>query len=270
MQSKNLSIITINKNNSAGLRKTLASISAQMNASYELIVIDAASSDGSLDVIHEYSSVIHFWSSEPDTGIYQAMNKGFKQSSGDYCLFLNSGDWLAADDTIAQVFRHSFAEDLVYGNIQESTNGNLQQTILSPPPGSITFETFCRTTLPHPATFMRRSLLLHLGGYDESLQISSDWAFFLQAIFLHAASLRYIDKVITIYDTQGISAKPESATIIAKERTLVRQRLFPRFHADYERLAFLENVWNSRGVQTLYSIHLLYRRLRKYLMFFTK
>ena len=95
-----LSIITINYNNAAGLKKTLDSVAAQTYTDFEHIIVDGASTDGSVDEIIAYSqSPIAnrhkiIWLSEPDTGIYNAMNKGIKKASGDYLLFLNSGDFL--------------------------------------------------------------------------------------------------------------------------------------------------------------------------------
>ena len=103
------SIITINYNNAEGLRKTLASVASQTYAEIEHIIIDGGSSDNSVEVIREYESSLALsphrpiasrlkWVSEKDTGIYNAMNKGIRMATGEYCQFLNSGDMLAADD----------------------------------------------------------------------------------------------------------------------------------------------------------------------------
>ena len=92
-----LSIITINYNDAKGLRKTFDSIKNQTCHEFEYIVVDGGSSDGSQSVIEEYEQYISKWVSEPDNGIYNAMNKGAKMSTGDYMLFLNSGDNLFSD-----------------------------------------------------------------------------------------------------------------------------------------------------------------------------
>ena len=89
-----LSIITINLNNAQGLEKTIKSVVSQTYSDYEYIIIDGASTDGSVDVIQEYRNKITYWVSEPDTGIYNAMNKGILKATGEYCQFLNSGDIL--------------------------------------------------------------------------------------------------------------------------------------------------------------------------------
>ena len=97
-----LSIITINRNNAAGLEKTLQSVAAQTFKEFEYIVVDGASTDGSVEVIKKYESKFaHLkWVSEPDKGIYNAMNKGIKVAKGEYLLFLNSGDWLCNESII--------------------------------------------------------------------------------------------------------------------------------------------------------------------------
>ena len=97
-----LSIITINRNNAEGLKKTLESVASQTCRDFEHIIIDGASTDGSVDVIKDYVASpsgknVSYWISEPDSGIYNAMNKGIKKASGDYISLLNSGDWYEPD-----------------------------------------------------------------------------------------------------------------------------------------------------------------------------
>ena len=87
-----ISIITINYNNSTGLRKTIQSVIAQTYNNIEYIVIDGGSTDDSKSIIEEYEKDIDFWVSEPDGGIYPAMNKGTSHAHGDYCIYMNSGD----------------------------------------------------------------------------------------------------------------------------------------------------------------------------------
>src|SRR4051812_43907208 len=110
-----LSIITINLNDSKGLEKTIASVVNQTFSNYEFIVIDGGSSDGSCDVMEKYKDKIDYWKSEQDGGIYNAMNKGLHQASGSYCLFLNSGDFLQSPHSLKSIEK-VFAEhyDLIY------------------------------------------------------------------------------------------------------------------------------------------------------------
>ena len=100
-----LSIITINKNDAKGLEKTLESIwKKQSFKDFEHIIIDGASTDNSINIIKKYASHLSYWVSEPDKGIYNAMNKGIIKAKGNYLLFLNSGDWLE-NDILARVFK---------------------------------------------------------------------------------------------------------------------------------------------------------------------
>lgn len=95
-----LSIITVNFNNNSGLGKTLESVRHQSFSSYEHIIIDAGSKDGSLETIKQYAEGnphVTFWVSEPDKGIYDGMNKGIEHAGGEYLQFLNSGDFLVGD-----------------------------------------------------------------------------------------------------------------------------------------------------------------------------
>ena len=113
-----LSIITINWNNAAGLEKTLQSVASQTCRDFEHIIVDGASTDGSVDIIKSYvESAPHHvdWSSEPDKGIYNAMNKGIRKATGDYIQILNSGDCLAADDVVERMVGAAYPQPLPEG-----------------------------------------------------------------------------------------------------------------------------------------------------------
>lgn len=118
---KKLSIITINLNNKSGLIKTINSVINQEFTDFEWIIIDGASTDGSKQLIEQYTQYITYWISEPDKGIYNAMNKGIKIAKGEYCLFLNSGDYLASKYTLKRVFSHNYTADIFIGNILYNT-----------------------------------------------------------------------------------------------------------------------------------------------------
>ena len=114
---KQISIITINYNNASGLEKTIRSVVEQTYNEYEYIIIDGASSDKSKEVIQEYQRYIDFWCSEKDSGIYNAMNKGIQKASGEYLLFLNSGDVLNNSAVLADIHGFLSGEDFVYGDL---------------------------------------------------------------------------------------------------------------------------------------------------------
>ena len=109
-----LSIITINYNNRDGLQKTIDSVVSQTYKNFEWIIIDGGSTDGSKELIEQYQDHCAYWCSEPDKGIYNAMNKGIEKAIGDYSLFLNSGDRLHDDTVIDKIV--SFLGKTVFGN----------------------------------------------------------------------------------------------------------------------------------------------------------
>ena len=117
---KRLSIITVNHNDLAGLRKTRDSILSQTFQDFEWIVVDGDSTDGGKDFIQEHQEEMAWWCSEQDNGIYNAMNKGIEHAQGEYLLFLNSGDTLSAPDTLKEVFRTEPDADVVYGDWTEA------------------------------------------------------------------------------------------------------------------------------------------------------
>src|SRR5688500_16281265 len=120
MPKVKLSIITINFNNKPGLEQTIRSVQAQNSDQIEYLIIDGNSTDGSRELIETNNEIVNYWVSEPDNGIYDAMNKGIKQATGDYLMFLNSGDYLLEHSTIQNCF--DFIEknpgaEIYYGDI---------------------------------------------------------------------------------------------------------------------------------------------------------
>lgn len=223
-----LSIITINFNDHLGLDKTIQSVINQTFKDFEYIIIDGASTDGSVDVIKKYADKLTHWVSEPDTGIYNAMNKGTRFAQGEYCLYLNSGDFLAADDVLEKAFSYNFTEDIVCGICLDFDS---KREWLKVPPRNISLFTFLRGSLPHPTSFIKRELLLRLGGYNESYRIISDWCFFVDATIINSCSYRTLDLVLTKFNSYGISTN--SGSLESDKRREYLYRRFPKIVNDY-------------------------------------
>lgn len=223
-----LSIITINFNDRDGLDKTIQSVINQTYKNFEYIVIDGASTDGSVDVIKKYADRLTHWVSEPDTGIYNAMNKGTRMAQGEYCLYLNSGDFLAADDVLEKAFSYNFMEDIVSCNLMLFDNIN---ETLQKPPQHISLFTFFNGSLPHPSTFIKRGLLNRIGGYNEKYRLMSDWCFFLDSLIVHNCSYRTLDIMLSKYNCFGLSVTQGHTEAIASVEYL--QNSFPRIIDDY-------------------------------------
>ena len=141
------SIITINYNNKEGLRETIESVIHQTFHDFEYIVIDGGSTDGSADILREYDKYITYWVSEPDRGIYHAMNNGIKQAHGTYFIFMNSGDCFYNDSVLNDVLEF-LNKDIIVGKsyYENGVHGFYKQ--------DITLLDLFNGTLPHQATFL--------------------------------------------------------------------------------------------------------------------
>lgn len=237
-----LSIITINRNNAAGLEKTMQSVAAQNIKEFEYIVIDGASTDGSVEVIKKYESrFAHLkWVSEPDTGIYNAMNKGLRMASGDYIQILNSADCLASEDVterMLEALEKADCPSILYGNMIKCFPDGRRWLDRSFAGQDITMLGMYTGTLNHDPAYIRRDLFEKYGYYDESLKIVSDWKWYLQAIILGGEKPQYVDIDVTLFDMTGISETNKE--LDKREREQVLEQLFPKaVLADYERYAF--------------------------------
>ena len=231
-----LSVITVNLNHRAGLEVTLASVRAQTFRDVEQIVVDGGSSDGSLDVIRASAPTIARWVSEPDSGIYNAMNKGIRMASGDYLLFLNSGDCLAAPDVLDGVFREDDPDcGMIYGDTLRKTSGGEE---LRTTPGRLTPFAFYKFRVCHQSVVYRRSLFETHGGYDESFKISADAEFNVRCLRA-GVKARRVDFPIARYEGGGVSATATAAAT-AENHRIWQRHLGPGILEDYDRLAALD------------------------------
>ncbi len=263
-----LSIITINWNNREGLRKTINSVLAQTaRMHFEYIVVDGASTDGGKEMLEiEYADRIDKWISEPDKGIYNAMNKGVRMASGDYCVVLNSGDVYHTNDTVASVLPLLHDEDIIIGKMVFMATGLIMQ-VTEP----ISLLTMYQKSIPHNAAFIKRDILLQY-PYDEKYRIVSDWKFFVQSLILHNATYRLIDVIVTDFDCSGVSSKNRDAC--DKERQIILKDLFPdrvlqdyfQFTkgsgytgSDYDR--FYVKLRNYRAGEKIYSLNVFIIRI---------
>lgn len=242
-----LSIVTINYNNAEGLRRTLASVAAQTYRGIEHIVVDGASADGSVNVIRDYdvlnlsseNPLVVSWSSEPDNGIYNAMNKGIKRASGDYIQILNSGDILASDDVVEKMLAALEVNgnpDFLYGNMvkKDYSSGTV---VGKSEKVEHSLRQYYSSTMNHDCCYINRRLYEKYGLYDESLKIVSDWKWFLQAIGMGDVRPIYVDIDVTIFDASGISET--NVELRDRERRRVLEETLPSAVLnDYDSHAF--------------------------------
>ena len=184
MSQRKFSIITINYNNKEGLRKTIESVVGQSFRDFEYIIIDGGSTDGSIEVIKEYAGKVDYWVSEPDKGIYHAMNKGVLQAHGEYLNFMNSGDEFYNNGVLQEV-APSLDSDIVVVKIVHGT------------------EVWGFHVL-HQASFFRKELFDE-NRYDESYKIVSDWKFYIQTLIFNNATFRNIRSIVCRFVPGGVS-----------------------------------------------------------------
>lgn len=238
-----LSIITINRNNATGLEKTMRSVASQTFKEFEYIVVDGASTDGGVDVIKKLESEFaHLkWVSEPDKGIYNAMNKGIRMAKGDFIQILNSADCLATTDVTGKMIaaiENAGSPSILYGNMIKCYPDGRKVVDKSFAGREITMLDMYTGTLNHDPAYIRRELFEKYGYYDESLKIVSDWKWYLQAIVLGGEKPRYVDVDVTLFDMTGISEDSDNKEKIRKERRDVLAKLIPTVYLqDYDRFA---------------------------------
>lgn len=282
-----LSIITINYNNASGLRKTLASVNVQSYKQIEHVIIDAASTDGSVDIIKVYAEASKHtvvWTSEKDNGIYNGMNKGIKRATGDYIQILNSGDVLAAPDVTERMVSalndemsrlrlnepHTLNDgvSILYGNMMKDYGGGKLVRDMSGnglyEPSSFIY--FYFGTLNHDSAYIRRDLFDKYGLYNEEMKICSDWEWYVRAIAIGGEKAVYTNIDVTIFDMNGVSESGgKNAELIKIERREYLEKILPAsvLH-DYDTYAFQIDQYMRLKKHHMWGIvHLMERVVRK-------
>ncbi|MCR4717330.1 MAG: glycosyltransferase [Lachnospiraceae bacterium] len=218
MGSVKVSVITVSYKAANIIEKTIQSVISQDYPYIEYIIVDGGSTDGTVDIIKKYNDRINIWVSEPDKGIYDAMNKGVKMATGDWIMFLNAGDFYHSHDVLTRFIREIDEDTTVaYGLIHYFTHKKefdmeyipLEQMAYLDP-------------IPHPATMTRLSYhKAHL--FDTSFRSSGDYDFFYRAFYDECVKFQYIPIIITDYDnSEGISK--DNSDLIWKENKRVWSR----------------------------------------------
>jgi len=213
-----ISIITINFNNLQGLKETVTSVIEQTYNNKEMIVIDGGSIDGSAEYIEANKDKFSYSVSEKDNGIYNAMNKGVKHATGNYVIFMNSGDCFFNESVIADVF-HTIDNnyDIIYGSTLCRTSDNTAW--LRRPHDLSVMKTNRISAICHQSAFIRTKLMKDV-GYDERYRILADYDFFFKC-YLRGCSFHEIYKIVSVYDVTGVSASSKSRHLSYIEQCLI-------------------------------------------------
>lgn len=230
-----VSIVTITKNYSKGLYKTLESVKEQDYEGIHHIVIDGDSHDGTKEILESYAhSKIFIYSSEPDNGISSAFNKGLEKSNGDLIFFLNSGDVFFSKTVISEVMESYMQHKWKCAIGVTVTTSFAGDTILYRPPQLSSKFLKYFMFLPHQGFFCETSLHKN-HKYDESLKISMDYELFLR--MLKEVAIFYLPIVTSIREPGGISSQTKNRII---EHSQIRLRYAHKIHEK-----FIIRIWNT-------------------------
>lgn len=193
-----ISVITVSLNAANTIERTIRSVLLQKYDNLEYIVIDGGSTDGTKEIIQKYSSDISYWRSEPDEGLYYAMNKGLEVATGDYVHFLNADDWYHGNalDTVAKFIETTNA-DVLYGDVCVFDNGHFYVMVPK------TLESFkWGMAVCHPAVFVKRDNTLR---YDTGYKIAADYKM-MYDLYLEGKKFVYLPYALSFFSKGGLSS----------------------------------------------------------------
>lgn len=253
----NISVITVSYNASENLEKTIRSVIHQTFPNLEYIIIDGGSNDNSVEVIKMYSKDIDVWVSEPDSGIYDAMNKGIRKATGEYVLMMNAGDVFYDEHVLEKVASLFDDKDIVSGKALMSNH-----IWLPAKEEELSLSFFITKSLNHQATFMKRSLFAD-DKYDTRYKISSDSLFFCKKLIFENSSYKAIDEYVAICEDSGLSSRAEQSFY---ELTCGIKELLPnRMSYDYDFIHLYHNevvLWFGKLIRKSDMLRRLFHKIR--------
>jgi glycosyltransferase len=222
-----VSIVTVARNSAATIGDTLASVAGQSHPDIEHIVVDGASSDATLDVVRTCGAHAAQVVSEPDRGIYDAMNKGLALATGEFVGFLNADDMLADTQAVARLAHAASGGDA------DAVYGDLCYVSQQPPHAPIRYwrsGAFAPSRLrfgwmpPHPTFYVRRSELVEVGGFADDLRIAADYDFMLRWLARPGVTVAYVPHVLVHMRTGGASNRSLKALLRKSREDLTALR----------------------------------------------
>lgn len=220
-----ISVITVCRNAEQHIEGTIQSVINQTKFdNIEYIIIDGASTDKTTEIIAKYQDKIDYFISEPDSGIYNAMNKGIKVATGDFIIFLNSGDYYINELVFEQFLPclEKTEKDLVIGNLFAFDKYTADMVRINEK--FLDKFLFNYQSIPHPSTFFRRTIFEKVGLYNENYRIVSDFEWYLKYFNEFNGNYDYVDKYVVFFDLNGICSSKQHEELHFKERNEVLNR----------------------------------------------
>lgn len=218
-----VSIITVTYNSAATLPDTIQSIKEQDYLDLEYIIIDGGSEDRTLDIIKNNSGVISKWISEPDEGLYDAMNKGIKMATGDIVGIINSDDFYHRSDSISKIVEaiQLSGKDSVYADVEFVDPSNLEKTVRYYSSKRFTLNKFKKGIMPaHPTFFTYRENFKKYGYYKTNYKITADFELLVRFLYKNKLSSFYLPIPLMKMRTGGLSTKSWKSNIIINQEDL--------------------------------------------------
>ena len=225
-----ISIITATYNAEKTIENTLKSVLNQKFPNIEHIIIDGNSADNTINIVKKYQSKFNGrlkWISEPDKGIYDAMNKGISLASGDWIYFMGGDDVFYNDDILSDIFSYDnyIDFDVIYGSVKFLTSGRIYDREFDP-------NKFCNTAICHQAIFYRKNVFEQFGYYNLEYKINADHVFNSFVYSSNITKWKYIDKVIAIFNDTGVSSN-KCDKLLKQNSFQLRYELFKPYISDY-------------------------------------
>lgn len=255
MKKPLVSVITVVFNGAATLEETIRSVADQSFRDLEYIIVDGGSKDATIDIIKGHPDTVTRWISEPDKGVYDAMNKGIRLAEGEWLYFLGSDDTFQDAGVLAGFFADPRASgfrdasnatgftdpgaagfDLLYGDVlSPSYKGRYD--------GEFTYEKLLSRNLSHQAAFYKKSLFTRLGDYDQHYRMHADWDFNLRCFSDAAVRTHYTGVLVATFGAEGISAGHDLAFLREKLIPAKLQWLGQTGYRTLRRLRLYDEWW---------------------------
>lgn len=209
-----ISTVTVCFNSQSSIARTIESFLAQNHVDKELVIVDGGSRDRTLDIARGYGDPAIRIQSEPDKGIYDAMNKGLRLYAGDAVGFLNSDDAYHDDKVLARIAQALESADAVYGDLVMVADHRSRRPVRNWKAGGFVRGAFRKGWMPpHPTFYVRRELAERVGRFDDSYRISADYDFMLRALELQDARVQYIPHTLIDFLVGGMSTQGVGAVV---------------------------------------------------------
>lgn len=218
-----ITIVTVVFNGNLSLEKTILSIINQCYSNVEYIIIDGGSNDSTVDIIKKYEFALDYWISEPDKGIYDAMNKGVGLASGSYILFLGSDDKLASDKTLSKVSKLLVEENpvVLFGSViydHDNISGKVGEIVKS----KFNWNILLHNTVHHQSCFYHKTLFSKW-KYDSSLKLIADYELNL-ITFKKALNVKPVNLIISVCGANGASQNKNNFSTFIRETNMIRKK----------------------------------------------